>query len=180
MDMQKELSYILLDIENTLSNIEDSTVQDLMNRIKKVQTIFFIGAGRSKLVLATFCMRLQHLGYKAYMVGDLYCPPADKNDLAIVATGSGITTSSIEHAKRFKEFGGEICLLTGNLTALLGKIADLFIFIPTSPSLMYKHGEPIMRSSFEQALFIFLEIIIRGLSEGIDPSIIISRHANIE
>lgn len=180
MNTQKEISHILEEIQNILSEIEETRTEELISMIRKARIIYCIGSGRSKIILSAFCMRLQHLGYRAYLTGDLYCPPTMNEDLAIVATGSGQTTSTVALAKRFKEFGGKLSLLTGNRTPAFESITDNVILIPASVSLNYVNGQSIMRSGFEQALFIYLEAIIKGLSAEIDPNTIIARHANVE
>jgi len=180
MNIHDEWTAILQDISFILSKVEETKLEFLVNKIQTSKHIFLIGTGRSRMILTTFCMRLRHLGFHSFVVGDLYCPPTTCEDIAIIASGSGKTSSTLALTKKFKEYGGHACLLTGEKLSPLGEICNIVIEIPASTSLDYCKGNPIMRSAYEQTLFIILEALTQHLSREMESVEITSRHANIE
>ena len=180
MNIHDEWTTILQDITFTLSKVEEPKLEFLVKKIQTSKNIFLIGAGRSRMILSTFCMRLRHLGFHSYVVGDLYCPPTTSEDTAIIASGSGKTSSTLALTKKFKEYGGHAYLFTGETLSPLGEICNIVIEIPASTSLDYNKGDAIMRSAYEQALFILLEALTQHLSREMESGKISSRHANIE
>lgn len=172
--------HILSEISETLSHICSKDIESLENRINAATRIFCLGAGRSKLILSTFCMRLRHLGFDAYVLGDLYCPPVQEADLLLVASGSGETTSIVALTQKFNGINSNICCFTSNMDSQVARLSDMAVYIPASSSLAFSSGEQIMRALFEQSLFILLESVIADLGEKLDPQAIVKRHANVE
>ena len=62
-----------------------------MEAICKAKKIYVAGAGRSLLTLRCLAMRLMHLGFESYVVGDTTTPAFEKEDLRIAGSGSGET-----------------------------------------------------------------------------------------
>ena len=52
-----------------------------------------MGAGRSGLAAKAFAMRLMHLGFNVYLVGETTTPAVQPDDLVIAVSGSGETPS---------------------------------------------------------------------------------------
>ena len=58
----------------------------LVDRIIKAKKIFVFGVGRSGYIGRCFAMRLMHLGFKSYFVGETSTPSYEKDDLLILST----------------------------------------------------------------------------------------------
>ncbi|HJJ90205.1 MAG TPA: hypothetical protein O0Y05_04125, partial [Methanocorpusculum sp.] len=78
---------IIKEIEVAVHSVDSDGIHVLIDSIKKADKIFCVGAGRSRLILSAFCMRLNHLGFSSYVAGNIPCPPAGNGDLIIRATG---------------------------------------------------------------------------------------------
>lgn len=165
--------FLLLDFEQ---------VSCLISAIKNADRIYVLGAGRSKLILSTFCMRLNHLGYEAYIVGEIPCPPSDSQSLIISATGSGTTGSIMNILEKQKTLGSHIFLITANASEDFVWLTDSVLHVKAPSSLMHdeKESHQLMKSSFEQVVFLLLESIIAKLAEGIPEADIVARHTNLE
>ena len=68
---------------------------DLILQVRNSKNkIFVYGAGRSGFVGRCFAQRLMHLGIKSCFVSDAVTYQYTKNDLLVLISGSGETTSS--------------------------------------------------------------------------------------
>lgn len=119
-----------LEISDIESRIVDEQITNFINEIRNANKIYVCGAGRSLLMLRCLAMRLMHIGYDAYVVGDTTTPAFEKGDLLIVGSASGETSNLISIAQRAKNYGGRIALCSIFPSSTLGKLADTFIRIP--------------------------------------------------
>ena len=63
----KAYELVLSEINKTLSEVDLNEVERLTKEILSAKKIYFIGAGRMGIMLATFCMRLHQLGFKSFI-----------------------------------------------------------------------------------------------------------------
>ncbi len=92
--------------------------------------VLVMGAGRSGLVGRAFAMRLLHLGYNAYVLGETIVPAIGQRDIAIAISGSGRTKLILTAAEAAKEAKASLIALTSYYDSPLGKIADVVVEIP--------------------------------------------------
>jgi 6-phospho-3-hexuloisomerase len=173
---------ILQELGTCFRKLSASQIDHLIEEIKKSERVFCVGAGRSRIFLEAFCMRLNHLGKEAYVAGHIPCPPVRKGDLVITASGSG-TPSVVAILKRVKEAGGRVVLLTASPVQNMEDIVDLRVNIDAPNGLVNKgdrESRQLMRTLFEQTCFILEETLIAVLSTGISPEEIAARHTNLE
>ncbi|TRM73257.1 6-phospho-3-hexuloisomerase, partial [Sulfolobus sp. A20-N-F8] len=97
------------------------------NRAGKV---LVMGAGRSGLVGRAFAMRLLHLGYNSYVLGETIVPAIGKNDIVIAISGSGRTKLILTAAEAAKEAGAKLIAITSYNDSPLSKIADIVVEVP--------------------------------------------------
>ena len=71
--------------------ISVSEMLDVADALNGAKRIFIAGIGRSGLIGKTFAMRLVHMGFLVYIVGDATTPAIQANDLLVIVTGSGTT-----------------------------------------------------------------------------------------
>ncbi|MFX1455453.1 MAG: SIS domain-containing protein [Promethearchaeota archaeon] len=91
--------------------------------------IFVYGAGRSGFVGRCFAQRLMHLGIRSCFISDAVTYQYTKEDLLILISGSGETTSTVAIAKEARKIGGKIASFGANPQSTIGKITDYFIEI---------------------------------------------------
>jgi 6-phospho-3-hexuloisomerase/3-hexulose-6-phosphate synthase/6-phospho-3-hexuloisomerase len=168
-------------IEGILDATNEGYDKQLTDFVDKAGRIFIAGAGRSALVARFFAMRLMHGGYDVYVVGEIVTPSLKKGDLLIVISGSGETETMIAFAKRAKELGAEIVLISAKNSSTLGDLANTIIPIGL-PELYGKVVGMPMGTVFELSTLIFLEAVISHIihEKGIPEEEMRSRHANLE
>ncbi len=92
--------------------------------------ILVMGAGRSGLVGRAFAMRLLHLGYNVYVLGDTIVPRIGERDVVIAISGSGTTKLIVTAAEAAKKVGAKIIAITSYPDSPLGRLADVVVEIP--------------------------------------------------
>jgi len=110
--------------------ISPSQVCELIEVIEKAEKIFVMGAGRSGFVAKAFAMRLMHLGYNVYVVGETVTPRISTSDVLISISGSGETTSVVNISRKAKELiGSKLVAITQNKDSTLAKMSDVVILL---------------------------------------------------
>ena len=121
---QLKLNSIVINIQSILDFVELILEIDKNNQI-----VFVYGAGRSGFIGRCFAQRLMHLGINSCFISDAITHQYTKNDLVIIISGSGETTSSVAIAQKANLIGGKIALITGNPKSTIGKLSDCIVTI---------------------------------------------------
>ena len=121
---QLKLNSNVIDVQNILKLI------DIILEINKNnQMVFVYGAGRSGFVGRCFAQRLMHLGINSCFISDAITHQYTKNDVVIIISGSGETTSSVAITQKANIIGGKIALVTANPKSTIGNLSDCIIEI---------------------------------------------------
>ena len=183
MDVITAGQNILAELGNSFNRLQAPQVNQLLEEIRKAERVFCVGAGRSRVLLNAFCMRLNHLGLEAYVAGNIPCPPAKKGDLIIASSGSGATPSVNAIIRQAHEAGGRIALITASPVRELAGIVDILVDITAPNALVNRENQEslqLMRSLFEQVCFVLYDSITAVLSENLSREEIAARHTNLE
>ncbi len=183
MNVSELCAKITAELHEVLSSIDPQEPQELISQIQKAKRIFIAGAGRSKLILSAFAMRLMQIGFNVYVVGEIVTPAICPGDLLIIGSGSGKTKSLVLHAQTAINLGVTVFLITTNRSSTLASISDFSLTLPVArdkKSEKYISFQP-GASAFEQSLMIFLDAVILKIMETSDPDISVKTlHANLE
>ena len=187
MNIKKTISTILAEIDAVVKLL-DIQQADLvaMELVKHKGNIILTGAGRVGYALKGFSMRLSHIGFKSYFLGDSNVPSISNSDILFVASGSGETQTifdlvSIAHSK-----GAKIICVTSNPTSRIGKLAQLKIILST-PSKNNKTANLVntvqpMTTLNEQCLIVLFDALILHLMHLMNETDVSmwNRHSNLE
>ena len=179
-------SKITGELRKTLSEISNNDCDILSGLILNSDKIFVAGAGRSGFMVKAFCMRLMHMGFNAYVVGETVTPNLTDKDMLLIASGSGSTGSLVVIAEKAKDIGAKLALVTIDNQSPIAKKADAVLVIPApSPKIQkvveFTSVQP-MGSLFEQSLLLTLDSIILLIMEkkGQTSDHMFTRHTNLE
>ncbi|MCI4460041.1 MAG: 6-phospho-3-hexuloisomerase [Acidilobus sp.] len=164
---------------------------DLYHRKGKV---LVMGAGRSGLVGKAFAMRLLHLGFNSYVLGETIVPSISRGDVAIAISGSGRTGLIVEAADAAKKVGAYVIAITTYPESPLGQLADLVVMVPGRSKVSKMDDyfarqilglhEPLapLGTLFEDTAMLLLDGVIYYLMMklNVTEDEMRSRHANIE
>ncbi len=175
-------------VKKNSDSIDLNQVLKLIDLIIEVKSnnrrIFIYGAGRSGFIGRCFAQRLMHLGIKSCFVSDAVTYRYSKEDLLILVSGSGETTSPKAIAEEAKEIGGTIALFTGNPKSTIGMLSDLTIKVEgkSKENAISKKSLAPFTSLFDISTLSILDSIGSSLMAllGITEKDINERHASIE
>ncbi|MCX6697743.1 MAG: 6-phospho-3-hexuloisomerase [Methanoregula sp.] len=194
--VQEMMRLMASKIRTIANSISDDDVEKLIAEILKARRIYVMGAGRSGLVAKAFAMRLMHLGFQAFVVGETITPALNAGDVIVVFSGSGRTKTVADIAETGKEIGAHICLITANADSRIGKIADCIVIIEQHRDdveddavefeirqMMGEHKSfAPLGTLFETVSMIFGDAVISRLMEitKTDETTLKNRHVNLE
>jgi 6-phospho-3-hexuloisomerase len=131
-------------VTRTATTLDQDQVTAFYTEMLTAHRVYVTGAGRSGLVAKAFALRLMHLGYEAYVVGETITPAFHDGDTLVVFSGSGDTQSVVSICGTAKELKGKVCLITAVPDSRIGKMADLIVNLG-DPTGTYHHD----KNSFE-------------------------------
>jgi len=185
-------------ISNALSVLKLSQVERFIDTLVKAyynsKKVLVMGAGRSGLVGRAFALRLKHLGYDVYVLGDTIVSPVREGDVVVAISGSGRTALIVTAAEAAKRTGAIVVAITSYIDSPLAKIADIVVEVPGRTKISEIEDyfarqvlgihEPLapLGTLFEDCSMVFLDSVIVELMVrlGKDEGELRSRHANIE
>jgi 6-phospho-3-hexuloisomerase len=185
--MEDLIDKVLAEIGSCLNQVSSDNFYKASSLIGDSPRVFVSGAGRSGLIMRALGVRLMHLGKTVYVVGDSTTPGIQKNELLILGSGSGRTSTQLTIAQKAKNQGARILLFTTDPESPLAIISDRTITLP-APSLEGESSENGLKSIqpmgtlFEQTLLIACDVMsLRLMSQtGVSASQMRGRHANLE
>ena len=186
-------------IKKAVEEIDGESVKAFIEVLSSVYSdmskkILVMGAGRSGLVGKAFAMRLMHMGFNVYVLGETIVPSVRKGDVVIAISGSGRTQLIVAAAEAAKKVGARVVAITTYSESPLGRIADLVVRVPGRTKMVKMDDyfarqilgihEPLapLGTLFEDTTMVFLDSVIYSLMKrlGISEDEMRQRHANIE
>lgn len=114
-------------IRQTTTGLDKAQTSAFFQRMLSAKRVYVAGAGRSGLIARAFAMRLLHLGFDVYVVGETVTPAMQPGDTFVVFSGSGETHSMATFSKTVKNLGGFVCLITASPDSTMSRIADCIV-----------------------------------------------------
>ncbi|UNQ72635.1 6-phospho-3-hexuloisomerase [Infirmifilum sp. NZ] len=197
-DVKKAMSSIAEYIAKAANEIDG----EMTNRFLKLLTsalanknkILVVGAGRSGLVARAFAMRLMHLGFDVYVVGETITPSVREGDILIAVSGSGSTQIVLSVASAAKKAKALVVAVTSFEDSPLGKLSDFIVKVPGRTKVatetdyfarqvmgLYEPLAP-LGTLFEDTAMVFFDGVIYALMNllGVREEDLKKRHANVE
>jgi len=125
----QSIEYIQRKIDDILSRVSLRDIDKVKNLFFSSNHIFVYGAGRSGLVAKAFAIRLVHLGFQTFVIGDTITVPVQKGDLVVIISGSGETIPAVMTAEIANDLGASVISITGKKKSEIAKYADVTLFI---------------------------------------------------
>ncbi len=176
-------------MQETVRALDRKDALRFFDEILAAGRVYVAGAGRSGLVAKAFAMRLMHIGYDSYVIGETITPAFSRGDTLVVFSGSGETNSIYDVCETAKELGGRICLISATRKSRMADIADCRVIVGSLEPGTDLSGQYEVRqitgqyrsvsssfaplgTLFETAALIFSDAIISALIEA--------RHCNLD
>lgn len=166
--MIKELELILGEIYNVMGKIEENQIEQFANMIEKKKRIFIAGEGRTGFSARGFAMRLMHLGYTVFFVGETITPALKEGDIFVGISGSGESVSVVADAKKALQKECQVLVVTSKKEGALAKLGHHKLIIPAT--VKGDQGDErksiqLLSSLFDQSVHIVLDAICLLLSK---------------
>lgn len=141
----------------------------LMDLITTKEKIFIYGSGRSGLIGQLFCVRLVQMGLSVYFVGDMTTPIIGKNDLTILISNTGHTTSVVQTAEIARRIGSHVVSLTASPSSKLAHVSNTTMVIKIEKDRTDSELAP-LGTIFEDTCLFFFDCLIPELMKRLDVS----------
>ena len=169
---------VFAELQLMWNGTDKERLEDLVNLLlnSKDKLIVGLGAGRMGYSLQSFVMRLSHLGFNSFMIGDTTLPRVDSHSIALVNTSSGETPSIKLYVEQCKNAGVYVVALTTNPQSSIAMLADIIVPVPAIDS------NQLMKTVYEQYSFLLFDYIageVLKLSE-LDISWVEQNHSILE
>lgn len=183
--MQDYRKRILEELTYSLEGIDCREIEVLAKEIREAGRIFCDGLGRSRLAMQGFAMRLAQMELDSVMVGEVTAPAFREGDLLVICSASGASETLKYHARKAREYGGRVMLVTGKAESALAEYAIGRVMIPAPD----KDAEEASRGSiqpmgalFEQSAQLVCDMTVLELMDqmGLTSGEMRKHHANIE
>jgi len=182
MIFSDSIDYIQKKIKDILQTVSQKDIEKIKKLFFKSDRIFLYGAGRSGLVAKAFAIRLVHLGFQTYVIGETITGPVKKNDLVIIISGSGETIPAVMTAEIAKNLNAKVVSITGKKKSGIARYADITLYISASCNDVERKKFAPLGTLFEASVWILLDGIIADLLESRNETeeSMRSRHATLQ
>jgi 3-hexulose-6-phosphate synthase/6-phospho-3-hexuloisomerase len=179
---RKSLDYIQRKNIDILDQVTKGDIKKIIRSFFKANRIFVYGAGRSGLVAKAFAIRLVHLGFQTFVIGETIGAPVKKGDLVFIVSGSGETIPAVMTAEIAKKLGATLVVITGKKNSRIIKFADIAIVLASDCTETERKKFAHLGTLFEASAWILLDGIIAELMENKkeNEESMRSRHATLE
>ena len=176
------VNYIQRKIRDILEKVSQDDIDKVRDLFFNSNRIFVYGAGRSGLVAKAFAIRLVHLGFQTFVIGETITAPVQRGDLVFIISGSGETMPAVMTAEIANNLGAHVVSITAKKKSEIAKFANITLYISSSCDEDERRRYAPLGTLFEASVWILLDGIIAYLldSKKETEEVMRSRHATLE
>lgn len=180
-DLRDPLDYIIANSRATLK-VDDADLQAFLNVLQPARRVFLYGRGRSGFVARAFAVRLMHLGYQTYVVGETITAPVARQDVVILVSGSGTTYPVVMTAELGRRQGATVVAITAQPESEIARLAHVVVpLVPPDGNGERQRLAP-LGTLFETSAWLFFDAVVALLMArlGETEASMRKRHATLE
>lgn len=155
---------ILEDCRRALDSVDPGAREELVGGILGSRKVFIYGSGRSGLVGQMFAVRLVQLGLDVHFVGEMTTPIIGEEDLTILISNTGKTSSVVQTAKIARRIGSRVVCVTGVEDCPLAGTSDVVISMTVPDGDDVKKVAP-LGTIFEDSSLLLFDGIVSEIME---------------
>ncbi len=174
----KALNELMTYCKQAVESVNDDDRDVLIDAIVSSRRTFIYGSGRSGLIGQLFAVRLVQLGFDVHFVGEMTTPIITSDDLTLLISNTGRTSSVVQTAKIAKRIGSKVISVTGVKDCNLSRTSDITIFLDIPSDETTSKIAP-LGTIFEDSAHLFFESVVCDIMEknGIAEEEMRNRHA---
>jgi len=178
----ESIGYIQSKIHDILNQVSVDDIEQVKELFSHAHHIFVYGAGRSGLVAKAFAIRLMHLGFQVFVIGETITVPVQKGDLVVIVSGSGETIPAVMTAEIADDLGADVVSITGKKDSDIDKFATVTLFISAACDEEARKKFAPLGTLFEASVWILLDGLVADLLESKHETeeTMRKRHATLE
>lgn len=161
-----------------VGSVDVSCREALTEGIIGKRKVFIYGSGRSGLVGQLFAVRLVQLGLDVHFVGEMTTPIIGREDLTLLISYTGRTSSVVQTAQIAKRIGSTIVCVTGNRDSALAQVSDVSLVMDVPKDADMWRSAP-LGTIFEDSTLLLFDCIVSEIMarQGITEDEMRRRHA---
>jgi 6-phospho-3-hexuloisomerase len=174
---------VLDELRVVLSHVPAPDVTALARAVSEARNVVVIGAGRSKLAVEAFAMRLAHMGVPTHVYSDVTAPPVGTDDLVLACSGSGETKGVVDLAAAARGAGARLAAVVAKPESSLGKCADIRVVLREyNRDGRADASQQFIGTLFEQSALLFFDSVVLALEQAgaVREEDMRRRHTNME
>lgn len=180
----KDLTVITTENSHLAAQLSAEEIATLAITLQEANRIFVTGAGRTGLMMKAIAMRLMHLGFTVYVVGETTTPAIQQGDVLLAASGSGTTNAIVNAAKKAHAAGAIVAAISATGESPLSAIAQSTLVIPANRKQDFggARSAQYAGSLFEQSVLLTGDALFQSLwlLSNVPAEEIWKQHANME
>lgn len=180
--LEDAIDYVLKDARRLIAGTQRDAIERFVEALAAANRVFCYGAGRSGLVARAFAVRLLHLGYPTFVIGETISAPVQPKDLVVLISGTGETYPVSMSAEIAKNIGATVACITANPHGRVAQFSDIVVDIPTGTSNSRRRKLAPLGTLFETTTWILLDGVVAELMKRRHQSeeMMRQRHATME
>ncbi|RFA35624.1 6-phospho-3-hexuloisomerase [Virgibacillus dokdonensis] len=185
--MRKTLDTIVMEVSKVIQAVDSDEVVALAEQLKRANSIFVAGTGRSGLIGKAFAIRMMHSGYSVYVVGETITPNMEADDVLLIISGSGNTGTLAYFAEKATAIGATIALVTTNKQSVIAQYSNCVVEIPAATKKRLPNEPATIQplgSQFDQSAHVVLDAVIAHVLQqeqwNKSNQVLSQKHANLE
>ncbi|HUR26281.1 MAG TPA: 6-phospho-3-hexuloisomerase [Candidatus Thermoplasmatota archaeon] len=179
--LREPLDYIEAASRKMLS-VPERTLKQFLDTLQPARRVFLYGRGRSGFVARAFAVRLMHLGYQTYVVGETITAPVARNDVVILVSGTGTTYPVVMTAELGRRQGATVVSITAQPDSEIARLAHVVIPLMPPDSNGERAKLAPLGTLFETSAWLFFDAVVALLMQrlGETEASMRKRHATLE
>lgn len=181
--LDTSVDYVLQEVRSVIEGADPQALEDALVALERSQRVFVYGAGRSGLVARAFAIRLMHLGYQTFVIGETITAPVAKGDLVFLISGSGETYPVVMTAEIAANIGATVVSITRNPDTGIAQHSDIIVRLDTERADDGKKSDLApLGTLFESAVWILMDGFVADLMARLGQTEVAmrKRHATLE
>lgn len=177
-ELEGQFDRIIDACKSAVVSIDQDSSEALIEGIMDCRKVFIYGSGRSGLVGQLFAVRLVQMGLDVHFVGEMTTPIIGKEDLTLLISYTGRTSSVVQTAQIAKKIGSRIICITGTPGSPLTKVSDTSVVLDVPQGDDLRSVAP-LGTIFENSSLLFFDCVVSELMSrtGNTEEDMRSRHA---
>lgn len=163
-------------------DLDEKTLDAFLDALEPARRVFLYGRGRSGFVARAFAVRLMHLGYSTFVIGETITAPVQMDDVVVCVSGSGTTYPVVMTAELGRKQGARVVAVTANPESEVARLSHVVIPLhaPSGNGERAKYAP--LGTVFETSAWLFFDAVVAMLMErlGETEASMHKRHATLE